>query len=321
MYMRVFISSTVFDLLDTRAVVERALINAGIQPMLSDSKLSAFDATPSENSIETCLLNVDASDAFVCILDQRYGPSLKGAGFPDISATHLEYRRAIEKKKTIHFFVRDRLEADYSIWKKNGRNDTTKLAWATDSSILMFLDEHRKLDAGQNRPNWFSTFSAATDLVDALARRFDLELKPQIVLNAIRENKFPLLSCTLEVDQITVDHALCLQLRFQCRNIGLSPAFSLRTELQGEQQKTTNSILPPGESIVPTMILNPAYRKAFSKALTVSYDTSFGVRVIEVHDVSVIIQGAQPSSFLSGATLKSRRFVRCAIPQILIEDE
>ncbi|MBL8873512.1 MAG: DUF4062 domain-containing protein [Planctomycetaceae bacterium] len=318
--MKVFISSTVFDLLDTRAVVERALSGAGIQPMLSDSKLSAFDVTPSANSIETCLLNVDASDAFVCILDQRYGPSLKSAGFPDISATHLEYRRALEKNKPIHFFVRDRLEADYSIWKKNGRNNSTKLVWAVDPAILSFLDEHRKLDASTNRQNWFSTFSAATDLVDALSLRFDREMKPQIVLDAMRENRFPLLSCSLDVEQITVGNVPSLQLRFQCRNVSLSPAFSVRTEWQNETQKPTESMLPPGESITPTLIANLAYGGDISKDITVSYDTSFGVRVVEVHNVGVIFQGGHRVSIISGATLKDRRFIRSTVPQIQIEE-
>lgn len=87
--MYVFLSSTVYDLLDVRSVVERSLHNAGVTPILSDSATSAFDTTPSVNSIDTCLLNVDRSDAFICILDKRYGPSLGKVGFDNVSATHL----------------------------------------------------------------------------------------------------------------------------------------------------------------------------------------------------------------------------------------
>ena len=54
----------------------------------------------------------------VIVLSQRYGPSLAKAGFGDYSATHLEYLRALERRKPVYMYVRDRLEADYAIWKK-----------------------------------------------------------------------------------------------------------------------------------------------------------------------------------------------------------
>src|SRR4051812_7537858 len=117
--MRVFISSTAYDLIDIRAELFEYFKSLGIIPILSDNSLSDFTIEHNINSIETCLANVDRADEVVVILDKRYGPSLKSAGYDDVSATHLEFRRAIERRKPIHFFVRDRLEADFSIWKKN----------------------------------------------------------------------------------------------------------------------------------------------------------------------------------------------------------
>lgn len=116
--MRVFISSTVFDLIDVRAELGELCRSVGIIPVLSDDKLSDFRVQPDENSIQTCLTNVESCDEFVLILNRRYGPRLGKFGFDDISATDLEYRKAVDRKIPIHFYVRDRLDADYSIWKK-----------------------------------------------------------------------------------------------------------------------------------------------------------------------------------------------------------
>ena len=77
----VFVSSTVYDLLDLRAEVERHLRDLGLVPLLSDSATSGFEVAPNSNSIESCLANVRNADHFVCILSQRYGPSLKDAGY------------------------------------------------------------------------------------------------------------------------------------------------------------------------------------------------------------------------------------------------
>lgn len=119
--MRVFISSTCFDLIDVRAELAEQLKLIGITPILSDDKLSDFKVKPDVNSIETCLINVESCEEFILILDRRYGASLKDCGFDDFSATHLEYKRALENKIPVRVYVRDRLEADYSSWKRNGR--------------------------------------------------------------------------------------------------------------------------------------------------------------------------------------------------------
>ncbi|MEZ5942098.1 MAG: DUF4062 domain-containing protein, partial [Planctomycetaceae bacterium] len=111
--MRVFISSTCFDLIDVRAELAEQLRALDLTPVLSDDKNSDFRVHPSENSIRTCLVNLQSCDHVIVILDKRYGPPLGGAGFEDISATHLEYREARERKIPVHFYARDRLIADY----------------------------------------------------------------------------------------------------------------------------------------------------------------------------------------------------------------
>ena len=118
---KVFISSTVYDLLDIRAEVEQLLRDMRLVPVLSGSATSGFQPLADQNSIETCLANLRQCDAMIIILCQRYGPSLAPAGFPDLSATHLEYREAKNLGKPIHMYVRDRLEGDYGIVRRIGK--------------------------------------------------------------------------------------------------------------------------------------------------------------------------------------------------------
>jgi hypothetical protein len=158
--MRVFISSTCYDLIDIRAELEDCFKTAGLQPVLSDSLDSDFQVSPDANSIETCLANVRSCDCFVIILSSRYGPSLKDAGYDDISPTHLEYLEARKLNLPIRMYVRDRLEADYAIWKANRFAPEIELSWCKnpkDRSILKLLHEHRALSEREGS-NWFWTF-------------------------------------------------------------------------------------------------------------------------------------------------------------------
>jgi hypothetical protein len=127
--MRVFVSSTCYDLIDLRAEVEVHLRDLGLRPVLSDRPSSDFSEFALQNSIAACLANVASAELFVCVLSQRYGPSLQAAGFEDLSATHAELREAHQLGKPIYMYVRDRFLADYQIWKKNA---DASLSWVKE---------------------------------------------------------------------------------------------------------------------------------------------------------------------------------------------
>ncbi len=164
---RIFVSSTCYDLLDLRAEVEAHLKDLGLAPLLSDRPSSEFEVVPDANSIETCLANVRDADAFVCILSQRYGPSLKDSGYDDVSATYLEWREAKDAGKPIYMYVRDRLEGEHAVWKRNPSG--VNLAWTKDPEIFDFLEEHRQLVAKEPRSNWYWTFRDSVELKQRLS--------------------------------------------------------------------------------------------------------------------------------------------------------
>lgn len=171
---RVFVSSTCYDLVDVRAELSKSLLDAGLKPVLSDLAASDFVNSDNTNSIELCLVNLRTCSHCIVVLSQRYGPSLKNSGFEDISATHLEYREAVKTGKHVLFYVRDRLKAEYDVYRKNKGMKTkveTEYPWAQKDALKLFgfIDEHSRLTSDP-QSNWFWPFTSSVDLRERVVR-------------------------------------------------------------------------------------------------------------------------------------------------------
>jgi len=253
--MKVFISSTVYDLIDIRAELAEQLRAIGITPVLSDDKLSDFRVQHDVNSIETCLVNVESCDEFLLVLDQRYGPTLEKFGYDKVSATHLEYRRAIQKKMPVRVYVRDRFVADYIFWKNNGLTNDTKLSWfpnwkrngqtndikyswVADKGIGLFklFDEHAKLQADATTTNWYTPFTSSIDLKAAVTKYFEPRILPKRLVEAIQNNVFPLFDIKVEI----IKHGENFRvITANLTNISRVPAFNLNVYWESCEDEAT----------------------------------------------------------------------------------
>lgn len=232
--MHVFISSTCYDLLDLRAELETFFGEAGVAVRMSDRSSSDFEVLPDRNSIETCLANVRDCDEFIIVLSRRYGTSLAKAGYPDLSATHLEYRAALNSKKPIRMYVRDRLEADYSFWKRNDRRADVELTWCKephDRGLLHLLDEHSKLIADNQRSNWVTLFRDSVDLKAQLTRDFRAAFARATVDALTKSGRIPFLEVTAQFR--SHDNRL-IEIELNVRNLGnalaVSPMFTFESD-------------------------------------------------------------------------------------------
>lgn len=219
---KIFVSSTCYDLIDLRAEVEHELQNMGLIPIMSDRLSSEFEIQTDKNSIETCLVNLRNSDAVILILSQRYGPSLKKAGFEDISATHLEYREAMKHKIPIYLYVRNRTEADYILYSETNNPDLLKWVNPKEVGIFTIFNEHRKL-SNSDKNNWYYPFS---DVVD-LKRRLQIDLKKNsssAILNQITKTGQAPCVIISELNCRIVPNSLLLSLHLKSKNIGNSVA-------------------------------------------------------------------------------------------------
>ncbi len=237
--MRVFICSTCYDLIDLRAELEAFFRGAGVSPVLSDRLNSEFEVRPDSNSIETCLVNVRNCDEFVIVLSSRYGPRLTAAGFEDVSAMHLEYLEARRHRKPIHMYVRDRLEADFTIWRNNGKRPDLSFAWCKDGKdhrIFEILDEHRKLVEGSAQSNWLWVFKDSVELKARLGVDFKRDLTRAIVTKLFENGRVPFLEVTGRLAEApSGGHTITFDLVI--RNAGTAVALSPLLEFKGDSLK------------------------------------------------------------------------------------
>lgn len=316
--MRLFVSSTVYDLLDVRAVIAEVLPILGISPVMSDDKLSDFRVEQSQSSIETCLVNVRECDEAMFVLDQRYGPRLGKYGFDDISATHLEYRAAVTSGLPLHFFVRDRLEAEYSIWKRNGRSDSVELAWVgkRDHGLFELLEEHASLREGQN--NWYTTFSNAVDLRRALEQRLGPRNLPKVLRETVQNNLFPLFRLDVAAEFVSVN-GQNLSVKAHLTNVGGAPAFDVIARWENHGDEIRHQVVPPGVGVkLPVLMIPVMQSTEIRNEFSFEYDTAIGVRVIQRYDAGARAVGA--GGILHGGELLEQRYVRSDGPSFQIEE-
>jgi nucleoside 2-deoxyribosyltransferase len=240
--MQVFISSTCYDLIDLRAELAEFFRQGGIEPILSDDMDSEFEPQPTANSIESCLANLRKSDAVVIVLSKRYGRSLKDKEYPDVSATHLEYLEAIKRKKPIYMYVRDKLDADYMIWKKNGFDDKVQLAWvdAKNLKLLKFLRDHREL-ADKDKTNWLWPFRSSAELKRRLSRDFKESFGRAAAENLFRQGRIPVFEISAVSGMFDKDSRM-YHLTFQNLSsaVAIKPVFKI---LPGDNVHHMSSVL------------------------------------------------------------------------------
>jgi len=275
---KVFISSTVYDLLDVRAELENMLRDMRFVPVLSGSASSGFQPFTDRNSIETCLANLRQCHAMIVILCQRYGPSLEPAGFPDLSATHLEYREAKNLGIPIHLYVRDRLEADYCIFKKNRKGDV-RLTWVReeqDRKVFELLNEHRKLVHGRPESNWFDTFRDSIELKTLLRRDFGPMASRNELEALIMENRVPIMAVDVDVAPPQSGE---MMIKIQIRNVGTVPAYRLSWSLDRNHDHGGElSVLAPQQTTYQGIVYGYDGRP-WQSNLTMTYYMSQGHRV------------------------------------------
>ena len=169
----VFISSTSYDLVDVHAELVDFLEGKGFIVKVSDDPYH-FDVEPTEDSIQTCLRNVDAADVIICILDGRYGPPLPPE--KELSATHVEVRHARKLERPVYIFGRDKALAEYDLLRRNPGASTLWVEKHDDDQRkrwVAFVRELSELAAAQaeGHSNWVDPFQTSVQLKKLVLKR------------------------------------------------------------------------------------------------------------------------------------------------------
>ncbi|MFM5631260.1 DUF4062 domain-containing protein [Aeromonas veronii] len=136
--LRVFISSTCYDLGVVRSELRPFITALGYEPVMSDYSDILYD--PRSHTHESCIKEVPNCDMVVLIIGPRFG----GTGIPallqdidfnllknsstkadifenkdKLSITQLEILKAVEKSIPVYAFVDDRVLHDHHVYEKN----------------------------------------------------------------------------------------------------------------------------------------------------------------------------------------------------------
>ncbi len=171
--LRVFISSTCFDLHDCRAELTDYLSSLGCEVIVSDNP-ELFDVDSSSHSIDSCLHNLGRSDLVLCLIDRRYGSTLEKFGHPEKSASHVEVEFAQTNGIPIYYFIRKMAFSEYGQMKRSKQPAQQKTAWVETENPEQ-RERWVKFVSDIVRPslknNWVDQFDSVVDLKRMVKRR------------------------------------------------------------------------------------------------------------------------------------------------------
>lgn len=189
--MKVFLSSTAFDLLDFRAKVVELLTKQGHEVIFHESP--TFPAKIDLHSHDQCVLAVEDCETMVCVLDKRYGGLYSGELLKDnkpikltisgkdvkgeklkeeikipinkMSITWCELLRAYAMNKNVITFSRQRTLDEKETRRHNQYLKTFRPAYAERNELFDLIDWITK----QKRNNWIIPFNTIVDFEEKLS--------------------------------------------------------------------------------------------------------------------------------------------------------
>ncbi len=189
--MRIFLSSTAYDLLDIRAKVVEVLTKQGHEVVFHESP--TFPAKVDLHSHDQCILAIEDCDTVVCVVDKRYGGVYSGELFTKnkpitfsisgkdakgeklkedieipinkMSITWCELNRAYALNKNVITFSRQRTLDEKETRRHNQYLKTFRPAYAEKNELFDLLDWITK----QKRNNWIVPFNTVVDFEEKLS--------------------------------------------------------------------------------------------------------------------------------------------------------
>lgn len=204
--MKIFLSSTAYDLLDFRAKIVEVLSKNGHEVIFHESP--TFPAKIDLHSHDQCLLAIEDCQMVLCIIDKRYGGKYSGdllkkdksfkftiSGFnakgerlkeeiemtvDKMSITWCELERAYSLNKNVITFCRQRTLDEKETRRHNQYLKTFRPAYAEKNDLFDLIDWITK----QRRNNWIVPYSTIVDFEEKLKVYIDeydkLKLKTTI---------------------------------------------------------------------------------------------------------------------------------------------
>lgn len=197
--LRIFVSSTFYDLRYLRSTLERFITDLGHEPILSERGAVHFD--PSKTLAESCFDEVSRSDVFVLIIGGRYGTLAPATGIQErqsspsldrtqaaSSITKLEHSTALELGIPIYTLIERNVYVEYLTYTRNNSSNIC-YAHVDDVRVFEFIDSLMNLPL--NNP--IHPFDRESEIEDWLKSQWSSLLK-QLLASRAKAAQFDLLS-------------------------------------------------------------------------------------------------------------------------------
>lgn len=192
--LRVFVSSTCYDLSSIRAQLRLFIASLGHDPVMSDFNDVLYD--PRVHTHTSCIEEVAGCDVVVLLVGSRFG----GAAIPDalakldfdslfkesksidvlksrdnISVTQLEVLKAVEQGIPVFSFIEDRVWHDHALYEKNKGKpiiDQIEFPSIQRKDTAVFIFEFINFLRLRVRNNSVFAFSKTQDIEETLRRQW-----------------------------------------------------------------------------------------------------------------------------------------------------
>jgi len=230
--MKIFLSSTAYDLGDFRAKIVDVLTKQKHEVIYHESP--TFPAKVDLHSHDQCILAVEECDTIVCLLDRRYGGNYVGEMLANskpikftisgkdargeklkeelevpinkVSITWCELQRAYALNKNVITFARQRTLDEKETRRHNQYLKTFRPSYAERNELFDFIDWITK----QKRNNWIIPFNNIVDFEDKLIT-YIKEFDKQKLRTTISKRHLTKKICVIvegEIDRIVVQNLI-----------------------------------------------------------------------------------------------------------------
>ncbi|WP_264564695.1 DUF4062 domain-containing protein [Flavobacterium sp. N3904] len=159
--MKIFLSSTCYDLVDIRAELERFLKEKGHELLLSDR--ATFPVEIGIHRHDVCINNVQNCDLFILIVDGRFGaPYYKDE---NLSITWAEFNEALRTERKIIPFVRKDVFNERQSYRHNLKKGNSFEPFFADTiRVFDLMGEIQRHEGGF----WIEQFENSVEIKDRL---------------------------------------------------------------------------------------------------------------------------------------------------------
>lgn len=191
--MKIFLSSTCYDLADLRAEIEKFWTDKGHDLLLSER--TKFPIKAGKHRHDVCIENVQLCDLMMVVLDSRYGtPYYKDN---TISITWAEFRKALEAGKDIVAFIRKDIFNERQTCRHNQKRGNPFNPFFTDNiKTFDLIDEIQLHESGI----WIQPFENSVEIKERLDNLYETK---HSVINLEHEDIAPIETDKLPISEFS----------------------------------------------------------------------------------------------------------------------